>query len=366
MSDVDAVVVGAGVIGLALARALAVSGRSVVVVEAASAIGTEMSSRNSEVVHAGLYYPPQSLKAQLCVEGNRRLYAFCAERHIPHRRCGKLVVACDESELARIEALAANGAANGLAGLALLTAAEARALEPRLACVGALHSASSGIVDSHAFMLALQGDAVDRGAAFAFRAPFLSAEAGGAGFAVETGGREPARLTATILANCAGLTASRVARAICGLDPAHIPEMRYAKGNYFALRGRAPFSRLIYPAPQAHGLGVHLTFDLAGQARFGPDVEWVESIAYDVDPRRSQSFADAIRRYWPDLPDAALMPDYAGVRPKIGGPDGPAADFRIDGPETHGLPGLINLFGIESPGLTASLAIADEAMRRLA
>ena len=247
-----------------------------------------------------------------------------------------------------------------------MTGDEARALEPQLACTGALHSPSTGIVDSHAFMLALQGEAADRGAAFAFRAPFLSAEARDARFAVETGGGEPARLTTAILANCAGLNASRVARAIRGLNPAHIPETRYAKGNYFALRGRAPFSRLIYPVPQAHGLGVHLTLDLAGQARFGPDVEWIETIAYDVDPRRSQGFSDAIRRYWPDLPDAALTPAYAGVRSKIVGPDDPPADFRIDGPKVHAVPGLINLFGVESPGLTASLAIADEAMRSLA
>jgi L-2-hydroxyglutarate oxidase LhgO len=360
MADIDAIVIGAGVVGLAITRALAISGRSVVALEAAEGIGTETSSRNSEVIHAGLYYPEGSLKARFCVAGRHRLYAYCAERGIPHRRCGKLIVACDEGELVGLEALADKGARNGVGDLERISAERARAMEPALSCVGALHSPSTGIIDSHAFMLALWGDARDRGAEIAFHAPFLRAEVGGAEIAVEVGGREPTRLTTSLLVNCAGLHASRVARSIAGLDVGSIPETLYAKGNYFALAGRSPFSRLIYPAPHAHGLGVHLTMDLGGQARFGPDVEWVESLDYRVNPRRSDNFAAAIRRYWPGLPDDALAPAYSGIRPKLGGPNDPAADFRVDvaGP-------VVNLYGIESPGLTSSLAIAEDVLTRL-
>ncbi|MDE3177363.1 MAG: NAD(P)/FAD-dependent oxidoreductase [Pseudomonadota bacterium] len=355
MSDFDACIVGAGVIGLAVARALARSGRSVLVVEARAAFGEETSSRNSEVIHSGIYYPTGSLKALMCVAGRAALYDFCGAHGVPHARCGKLIVAADESELAGLEALARKGAQNGVDDLRLLSAREAKALEPALAGVGALLAPATGIIDSHASMLALQGDAA--GAVIAYRAPFLAARREAGGFVVEIGGAEPARLTVGALVNAAGLAASRVARAIEGL--ADIPETRFAKGNYFALRGRAPFRRLIYPAPQAHGLGVHLTFDLAGQARFGPDVEWVETVDYHVNPERARGFAEAIRRYWPALPDDALSPAYAGVRPKISGPSEPAADFRIDGSSAHGFAGLVNLYGIESPGLTASLAIAE-------
>jgi L-2-hydroxyglutarate oxidase LhgO len=365
MNDTDAIVIGAGVVGLAVARALALSGQSVIVLEAANAIGTETSSRNSEVIHAGLYYPERSLKARFCVAGRRQLYAFCADRRIPHRRCGKLIVAADGAEFAAIESLAGRGAANGVDDLALISAAEARAMEPQLACLGALHSPSTGIVDTHAFMLALHGEAADFGAAFAFRTPFVDAELGEQSIAVETGGAEPMRLTTSILVNCAGLHASQVAKSMVGLDSARIPVTSFAKGNYFALVGRAPFSRLVYPVPQAHGMGVHLTLDLAGRARFGPDVEWVDSLNYDVDPRRCDGFAAAIRRYWPGLPDNALAPAYSGIRPKISGPNDPPSDFRIEGPEIHGVRGLVNLFGIDSPGLTSSLAIADEVVRRL-
>ena len=363
MNDFDALVVGAGVIGLAVARALAASGRSVVVVEARAGVGEETSSRNSEVIHAGIYYPTGSLKARLCVRGRAALYDFCAARGVAHARCGKLIVAADESECAGLEALARKGAQNCVDDLRLLSAREANALEPELACVGALWSPSTGILDSHAFMLALQGEA--EAAVFAFRAPFVAARRERGRFQVEIGGAEPTSLGVGALINCAGLAATRVARAIEGLDAAAIPETRYAKGHYFAISGRAPFRRLIYPAPQAHGLGVHLTFDLAGQARFGPDVEWVEALDYGVDASRAAGFAAAIRRYWPGLPDGALTPAYAGIRPKISGPSEPAADFRIDGRSAHGVPGLVNLFGVESPGLTASLAIAEEAIRRL-
>ena len=360
MMDTDAIVVGAGVVGLAVARALALSGRSVIVVETAETIGTETSSRNSEVIHAGLYYPVGSLKAKFCVSGRRRLYAYCEDRHIPHRRCGKIIVAADAEELHGLEALARRGAANGVDDLVLISAAEARALEPDLACVGALLSPSTGIVDSHALMLALQADALQSGADFAFRTPFIGADIVGGGFAVEAGGGEPFRLTTSVLVNCAGLHAAEAASRIDGLDPKYVPTIRFAKGNYFSLSARAPFRRLVYPAPHSHGLGVHMTLDLAGRARFGPDVEWVDEIDYGVDFRRCEGFTEAIRRYWPALPDDALTPAYSGIRAKLGGPDDPASDFRIDGPDRHGVPGLVNLFGIESPGLTSALAIADE------
>jgi L-2-hydroxyglutarate oxidase LhgO len=359
MNDADVLVVGAGVVGLAVARALALEGRSVVVVEARGAIGEETSARNSEVIHSGIYYPTGSLKARLCVRGRALLYAYLGERGLPHRRCGKLIVAADADELAGLVALKAKGEANGVEGLALISAADAQALEPALACVGALLCPETGIFDSHAYMLSLQGDAEAAGAVFAFHAPFVSATQGADGFAVEIGGAEPMRLGVGALVNAAGLSASRVARAA----GAAAPETRYAKGNYFGLPGRAPFSRLIYPAPQTHGLGVHLTFDLGGAARFGPDVQWIETPDYDVDPARAPAFEAAIRRYWPGLPEGALAPAYAGVRPKISGPRDPAADFRIDGPREHGVPGLVNLLGIESPGLTSSLAIAEEVAK---
>ena len=363
--DFDAILVGAGVIGLAVARALACSGRSVAVLEAEGAIGTGASSRNSEVIHAGLYYPTGGLKARLCVEGRRRLYDFCAERRVAHRKCGKLIVASDESELAAIESLARRGEDNGVEGLKLLSRSEARALEPELKAAGALLSQETGILDSHGLMLALEGDAVDAGAALAFRTPFLRARVENHAVRVFAGGAEPTEATARLMVNCAGLHASAVARVVEGADAASVPETRYAKGNYFSLGGRAPFAHLIYPAPHVHGLGVHLTFDLAGEARFGPDVEWVEAIDYGVDPGRSEGFADAIHRYWPGLPKRALTPAYCGVRPKLGGPNDPAADFRIEA-QTFGEAMVVNLFGIESPGLTSSLAIGDYVLSLVA
>lgn len=365
MADIDAIVIGAGVVGLAVARELGARGLSTVILEAADAIGTGTSSRNSEVIHAGLYYPQGSLKARLCVEGRDLLYAFCESHGVAHRRCGKLVVATEEAEIGALQSLLEKGRANGCDDLALLSREEALAMEPALACRAALHSPSTGIIDSHGYMLALQGDAEENGAAIAFNTPFERARRLGSDFVVTAGGDEPMELSSSILVNAAGLTASQVAAGIEGLDAAHVPATRYAKGNYFRLAARAPFSRLIYPAPHTHGLGVHLTLDLGGQARFGPDVEWVDAIAYAVDPRRGEGFDAAIRRYWPSLPDDALVPGYSGIRPKISGPDDPAADFRIDGPEVHGLAGLVNLFGIESPGLTASLAIARETALRL-
>ncbi|TRB04881.1 NAD(P)/FAD-dependent oxidoreductase [Agrobacterium tumefaciens] len=365
MTDIDAIVIGAGVIGLAAARELSMRGLSVIILESEKEFGSATSSRNSEVIHAGLYYPSGSLKARLCVEGKKQLYAFCQSHGVAHRRCGKLIVAAEEAETALLAALKDKGEANGCEDLKLIDGQEALSLEPALACRAALFSPSTGIIDSHGYMLALLGEAEDHGAALALNAPFERAEPIGEGFRVHVGGRDPMSLTCRLLVNSAGLVAPMVAKEITGL-PAHaIPQPRFAKGSYFSLTGKSPFSRLIYPAPHTHGLGVHLTLDLAGQARFGPDVEWVESIDYAVNPRRMEGFGEAIRRYWPGLPEDALIPAYSGIRPKISGPDEPAMDFRIDGPETHGLAGLVNLFGIESPGLTASLAIAAEVAARL-
>ncbi|MBO1079734.1 NAD(P)/FAD-dependent oxidoreductase [Roseomonas haemaphysalidis] len=360
MEQVDCVVVGAGVVGLAAARALALSGREVLVLEAAEGIGTETSSRNSEVIHAGIYYPKGSLMARSCVAGRQRLYAYCEERGIPHRRCGKLIVATNEAEAGQLASIRARAAANGVDDLREITAAEAREMEPAVACTAALHSPSTGIVDSHAFMLSLQGDAENAGAAFVFHAPVLSGRLlpdGGAELSV--GGAEPMELRCTLLVNAAGLHAPALARRLAGLPEAMVPPAFYAKGNYFVLSGRSPFSRLIYPVPVPGGLGTHLTLDLGGQAKFGPDVEWVDHVNYDVDPARGEGFYAAIRRYWPDLPNGALQPGYCGIRPKTVGPGQPGQDFMVQGPRDHGQPGLINLFGIESPGLTASLALGE-------
>ena len=360
---IDCAVIGAGVVGLAAARALARAGREVVILERADAFGTETSSRNSEVIHAGIYYPSGSLKARLCVSGKRALYAYCAARGVPHRRCGKLIVATDEAEIAGLEALLAKARANGVDDLVWLDAEEARALEPALSCRRALLSPSTGIIDSHALMLSLLGEAEAAGAAIAYETPVLRAEAEAGGMTLETGGAAPMRLCARTVVNCAGLAAPALSRA---MGAANVPRAHYAKGSYFTLAGRSPFSRLVYPMPIVGGLGVHITIDLAGQARFGPDVEWVTAPDYDVDPRRAESFYAAVRRYWPALPDGALLPGYAGVRPKIAGPDEAAPDFLIHGPPETGRPGLFALYGIESPGLTSCLALGDEIARRAA
>lgn len=360
MDRVDCIVVGAGVVGLAVARQLALSGREVVILEAADAIGTGTSSRNSEVIHAGIYYPTGSLKARLCVAGRDALYAYCRERGIEHRRLGKLIVATDEEQRGKLAAIRAQAAANGVDDLYEITGGEARALEPELRCVAALVSPSTGIIDSHGLMLALQGEAEDHGAVLAVLSPVTGGRVTDDGIVVEVGGADPTRLACRTLVNAAGLSAQAVAAAIDGVPPASIPPQRLAKGNYYALaQGRSPFARLVYPVPEDGGLGVHLTLDLAGQARFGPDVEWVDRIDHSVDPRRADAFYASIRRYWPGLSDGALVPAYCGIRPKLSGPGEPAADFVIQGPETHGVPGLVQLYGIESPGLTACLAIAD-------
>jgi L-2-hydroxyglutarate oxidase LhgO len=359
MDKVECVVIGAGVIGLAVARRLAQAGREVIILEAAEGIGTVTSSRNSEVIHAGIYYPAGSLMARMCVSGKRALYAYCGDHDIPHRNCGKLIVATTPKETARLQSIRAHAEANGVLDLQTLDGDAARALEPALNCEAALLSPSTGIIDSHAYMLALRGEAEDAGAAFAFYAPLLRASATAGRISIDVGGDAPISLECTLLVNAAGLGAPAVARSIDGMPIDLIPPAYLAKGNYFSCSARAPFSHLIYPVPEPGGLGVHLTLDMAGQARFGPDVEWVETIDYAVDPARAERFYPAIRRYWPTLPDGALMPSYSGIRPKIVPPAVAVQDFRIQGPQDHGVEGLINLFGIESPGLTSSLAIAD-------
>jgi L-2-hydroxyglutarate oxidase LhgO len=363
IETVDCVVIGAGVIGLAVARALALAGHTVFVVEAARTIGTGTSSRNSEVIHAGLYYPENSLKARFCVAGRQALYRYCLERSIPHQACGKLIVATDSGQIPALRKLAAQAASNGVHDLHWLTPAQVHAMEPAICCVAAVHSPSSGILDSHAFMVALQGDAENAGAVFAFSSPVAAGRITAAGIVLQIGGEEPLELLADTVVNCAGLQAVPLAQRFQGLPPASIPPFYYAKGNYYILAGRSPFKHLIYPLPEQAGLGVHVTLDLGGQARFGPDVEWVEDIDYRVDPRRAEVFYPAIRRYWPELPDGALQPGYAGIRPKLQGPGQPAVDFVIQGPAVHGIAGLINLFGIESPGLTGALAIAEHVLQ---
>jgi L-2-hydroxyglutarate oxidase LhgO len=356
MDEFDCAVIGAGVVGLAVARALALRGREVIVLESEGAIGTGTSSRNSEVIHAGIYYPQGSLKAQLCVEGKQRLYAYAEERGLPHRRCGKLIVATSAAQVGQLEAIAAKARANGVDDLVPLSRAQARAMEPALECLAALHSPSTGIVDSHALMLSLQGDLEHAGGVLALKSGVIGAECGGTGIVLKSADGTALRCNSVV--NAAGLAAPLLARQFDGLPAAAVPRAWFAKGSYFTLAGRAPFSRLIYPVPEAAGLGVHLTLDLGGQAKFGPDVQWVASPDdLVVDPARGDGFYAEVRKYWPALPDGALLPGYAGIRPKISGPGEAAADFMIQGPEAHGVPGLVNLFGIESPGLTSSLAI---------
>jgi L-2-hydroxyglutarate oxidase LhgO len=363
MEHVDAVVVGAGVIGLAVARELAARGRDTLILEGAARFGTGASERNSEVIHAGIYYAPGSLKARLCVRGREQLYAYCATHAVPHRRCGKLIVATDAAQLQVLAGIAATARANGVA-LESLPAHAAQALEPELSCTGALYSPLTGIVDAHAYMLALLADAESDGATLVCNTRVTQLVPDGEGIAIAVNDEAPA-LRAALVINCAGLGAIALARQCQGLRASYLPHQYYAKGSYFALRGPAPFAHLIYPVPEVGGLGIHLTLDLAGRARFGPDVEWVEACSYEVDERRAAQFCRAIRRYWPQLPDDALAPAYAGMRTKISGPAEAPADFRIEGPATHGVAGLVNLFGIESPGLTASLAVASEAVSRI-
>jgi len=355
----QALVVGAGVVGLAVARALAVAGHDVIVVEAASGIGTGISSRNSEVIHAGMYYPTGSMRALHCVSGNRRLYAYCGSHGIAHRRCGKLIVATDEAEARQLRAIRDRGLANGVEGLELIDGEAARRLEPALSCIAALTSPQTGIVDGHGLMLALQGDLEDHGGMIAFetRVERLAPSAGG--WTARFAGHDAGVIEVDAVINSAGLGAQALARATDGYPADRVPRLVLAKGNYFGFAGRPVFSRLIYPTPVDGGLGIHVTIDLAGRMRFGPDVEWIDREDYDVDPRRAEPFSARIRTYWPGLPTGMLVPDYCGIRPKLTGPGEPAADFVVDAPQDHGLRGLVHLFGIESPGLTSALSLAD-------
>jgi L-2-hydroxyglutarate oxidase LhgO len=363
VEKLDAVVIGAGVVGLAVARELALAGREVVVLEAEDAIGTHTSSRNSEVIHAGIYYPKGSLKARACVEGRALLYEYCRSHGVPHRRCGKLIVASDPAQISELQKIRQKAHANGATDVMEIAAREAIAMEPELRCVAALYSPSTGIIDSHALMLAYLGDAEAHGAMLALRSPVERAIVKGDGVEMHVKGSDP--FLARTVVNSAGLRAPSVAKAFAGYPHELAPRELYAKGNYYSLNRKNPFTRLVYPVPEPGGLGVHVTLDLAGQARFGPDVEWVERVAYDVDPGRAQRFYAAIRRYWPGLPDDSLAPGYAGIRPKTSGPGEPASDFEIQGPRRHGVPGLVHLFGIESPGLTASLALARRVLSEL-
>ena len=360
-TPLDAVVIGAGVVGLAIARALAVSGREVLVLERHDRVGEETSSRNSEVIHGGFHYPPDSLKARLCVRGKELLYRYCQEKSIEHHRCGKLTVALDERQHAELLALHAQGLASGVDDLEMLDHAEAAELEPAIRCSSALLSPSSGIIDSHGLMLALQGDLESAGGTVSNRSEFVSARVRRAGFYVRVRSvGETVNARASTIVNSTGLSAASVAGRIAGLASHHIPRIRYAKGNYFVYRGKHPFQRLVYPVPEPGGLGVHVTLDLFGQARFGPDVQWIDAPEYSVDGTRRDAFAESIRTYWPNVSKDRLAPGYAGVRPKLIRPGDPPGDFVIQGPDEHEVPGLVNLYGIESPGLTSSLAIGEQ------
>lgn len=364
--DFDAVVVGAGAVGLACGYALSRRGLIVAVLEKDEAIGQGVSSRNSEVIHAGLQYPTGSLKARLCVEGRRALYAFLEAHHVDYRRCGKLVAATRPEQIEGLRALLRRAQANGVEGVVELTAEAAKAKEPELACVGALYSPQSGLFDSHGYMVALQGEIEAAGGAVVLATPFEAAvPLPGGGFRIAAGGAEPTTLTCRYLVTAPGLSAQGVAAHIEGFPAEEIPEAHYGKGMYFRLVGRPPFSHLIYPPPGHGSVGAHYRTDLGGQGVIGPDLHYVDHPDYTVDPAAEAEFAAYVRTFWPALPEGALKPDYAGVRPKLHGPDEPQPDFRLDGPDMHGLPGLVALFGIESPGLTASLAIGEEVARRL-
>jgi len=363
---VDCVVIGAGVVGLAVARRIALTGREVIVLEATDTIGTQTSSRNSEVIHAGIYYPTGSLKALSCVEGKERLYQYCWSHGVQHKRIGKLIVATNDSQKETLSALKTKAAANGVTDLEWKNEAEVNVLEPRIKSVGALLSPSTGIIDSHGLMLAYQGDAENRGAMIAFNSEVRRGSVEGGKIDLFVGEKNSEfSLSANTVINAAGLGAQLVAKNLRGLDPATIPPRYLARGCYFTLSGQAPFSRLIYPVPEPGGLGVHVTLDMSGSVRFGPDVEWVDEVDYRVNPERAESFYAAIRKYYPDLKDNSLQPGYSGIRPKIAAEGSTTGDFLVQGPLEHGVPGLVNMYGIESPGLTASLALADLVATKL-
>jgi L-2-hydroxyglutarate oxidase LhgO len=358
-------VAGAGIIGLAIAREAARAGHDVIVAETEGHIGSGTSSRNSEVMHAGLYYPTGSLRERHCARSRRMLYAFCESHGVPYKKLGKLVVVGRDADIPALQRLFAQAERNGVEGLRMLDGEEARRMEPALACVAAFHSPETGIIDSHRYMLALQGDMEAAGGMLAVNTPVERIARKGSGFEVYFGGSEPGSIAVDAVVNSAGHGAQKLARATEGYPAARVPRLVLAKGNYFAYTGRPVFSRLIYPAPVPGGLGIHVTLDLAGRMRFGPDVQWTDRYDFDVDPARAASFYPAIRSYWPGLPDGSLVPDYAGIRPKLSAPGEPAADFMIDGPAAHGIAGLVHLFGIESPGLTASLSIAEAVVQSL-
>jgi len=360
MDTADCIVIGAGVVGLAVARLLALTGRDVIVLEAQDCIGSGISSRNSEVIHAGIYYPAASLKAALCVSGRKQLYQYCAEHAVPVKRCGKLIVATQQQQHPQLLAIQDKARINGVDDLVLLDKAAAIQREPDILCSSALWSPSTGIIDSHAYMLALQADLENAGSMIVFNSKVTAGSVvnGLPVVNVESEG-STVNLAARTVVNCAGLGSDKLAQAIEGIDLKTVPSYHYARGNYFNCVVKSPFSSLIYPVPNEYGLGVHVTHDIAGQLRFGPDVEWVDEINYEVDPKRSEVFYDAIRSYWPELPDNSLLPAYSGIRPKIQGKGSQASDFVIQDESAHGVPGLVNLFGIESPGLTSSLALAD-------
>ncbi len=353
-------------VGLSVARQAALAGHEVIIAEKTSGIGNGISSRNSEVIHGGMYYPTGSLRARHCPRGRRLMYEFCASHGVPHRKCGKLIVATEDAEVAKMEAILKQGQINGVENFRMIDGGAARAMEPQVSCVAALHSPETGIVDSHSFMRALQGDLEDRGGAIAFNTKAERLIHTQAGWVVRFSGSESGELAVDAVVNSAGLGAQALARHTEDYPEKRVPRLVMARGNYYGYTGRPVFSRLIYPAPRIDGgLGTHVTLDLAGRMRFGPDVEWIDEENYNVNPERAQSFYASIRRYWLGLPDNSLQPDYAGIRPKLTGPGEPAADFMIDTPAQHGLPGLVALFGIESPGLTSSLSIAEDVVNHL-
>ena len=367
MEQVDCVVIGAGVVGLAVAREMALQGRETILLERENAFGTISSARNSEVIHAGIYYPKDSLKAKLCVQGNRLLYEYCRDHQVATQPYGKLIVASDEAQIDDLRAILYKAQNNGVPEIKFISGEEAKALEPNLKCSAAILSSTTGIVDSHGYMLSLLGGFEDAGGMVAYQSPLISAKPIGDkaqnGYLLEVGGADGMQLQTQLLINCAGISAPAVAQKIEGLSKEQIPKAYFAKGNYFSLSGKSPFNHLIYPIPEPGGLGVHLTLDMGGQAKFGPDVEWLDidqedQIDYTVDPKRGDGFYEAVRRYWPGLKDGSLQPDYSGVRAKIVPPNSPAGDFCFSTPQEHKMQGLYNLYGFESPGLTSSLAIA--------
>jgi L-2-hydroxyglutarate oxidase LhgO len=365
IENIECTVIGAGVVGLAIARSLALQGREVIILESESSIGTGTSSRNSEVIHAGIYYETGSLKAKLCVKGKSVLYEYCKTRGVPFKRCGKMIVATHNGQIDRLKILQQKAIDNNVTDLIWQDQKTTLEMEPALNATASLFSPSTGLIDSHALMLSYQGEAEANGTVIAYNTPVLSGEITGSGILLHAGGKTPMTIKSTAVFNCGGLNAQRIAASLKGFPSEHVPETHYAKGNYFSLNDKNPFTHLIYPIPEEAGLGVHLTLDLGGQARFGPDVEWIDKINYNVDPSRGNKFYGAIRDYWPGLRDNTLLPGYSGIRSKLKGKGNAPMDFVFSGPSSHGVQGLVNLFGIESPGLTSSLLIADEAIKCL-